>query len=61
MFWFYIGIGLLLWVLYDLITGSVWSFREIKRSEEPGQYWFWMFVWVLLALSVLYPYLITFN
>ncbi|MEM9336388.1 MAG: CIA30 family protein [Patescibacteria group bacterium] len=61
MFWTVIGIGLLLWVLYDLYTGEVWSYRAIKRKEEPGQYWLWTAIWFVIALTVLYPSLQYFS
>lgn len=53
--WLYIGIILFVWIFYDLFTGVVWSYREIKRSEEPGQYWLWMAVWTVIALASFVP------
>lgn len=52
--WFYIGIGLTLWLLWDLFTGVVWSYRPISKKQEPEQYWFFMFVWAIAAFSTLY-------
>ncbi|WP_339756630.1 hypothetical protein [uncultured Winogradskyella sp.] len=33
--WFYIGIGLILWVLYDLYYGVTWTHRPVYRKYEP--------------------------
>ncbi|MCH4887083.1 hypothetical protein EZV73_05855 [Acidaminobacter sp. JC074] len=52
--WFIISIVLVLWVLYDLIKGEVWSYYKIYRSSEPGKYWFYMLIWSLIAGASLY-------
>lgn len=49
--WFYIGIALLLWVVYDLVTGKVWSYREIERKNEPAMYWVFILAWFVLAAT----------
>jgi len=54
--WFTIGVVLLLWVIYDLVMGSVWSYRRINRSEEPLMYWAFICVWTGIAISCLTPY-----
>ncbi|GGK72405.1 hypothetical protein [Amphritea balenae] len=46
-----LGIALLLWVAYDLFSGSVWLHREFKRAQEPGAYWGTMLLWLLVAIS----------
>jgi hypothetical protein len=47
--WLIIGIALVIWVLYDLISGKTWSYREIWRKYEPWQYWFFTSLWLVLA------------
>lgn len=49
--WQVLSILLIIWVIYDLFTGEVWSYYRIKRSEEPGKYWFFMLVWAVVALG----------
>ncbi|ASP34571.1 hypothetical protein [Labrenzia sp. VG12] len=49
-----LGIALLVWVLYDLVTGKVWLHRAYHRSEEPAGYWLTMGLWFLVALSCFY-------
>ncbi|WP_412987390.1 hypothetical protein [Pontimicrobium sp. IMCC45349] len=49
--WFYIGIGLLLWVLYDLYYGVTWTHRPIYRQYEPNAYWLVSIVWIIVALT----------
>lgn len=46
-----LGCALLLWVAYDLFTGSVWLHREYNRSAEPGGYWFGILLWLAVAIS----------
>lgn len=52
--WLIIGIGLGVWVIYDLITGKTWSYREIRRKSEAGQYWFFTFLWAAIAAITIY-------
>lgn len=47
--WQYVGIGLALWVLFDLFNGSLYLHRSIVRKEEPGLYWFGMLLWSAVA------------
>ena len=49
-----LGVALLAWVLYDLVTGKVWLHRAYRRSEEPAGYWLTMGLWLLVALSCFY-------
>lgn len=58
MAWLIIGMILLIWVVIDLVSGTVWSYRRIKRNEEPGMYWLFTTLWAVLAISCLAPYLI---
>lgn len=53
MFWMISGIVLLIWVVYDLFTGEVWSYRLIERRSEPFQYWFWTTLWFVIAITCL--------
>lgn len=56
-FWFYIGIVLFIWAVYDLFTGEVWLHRAVHRDSEPGMYWSLIIVWFLIAfwcLSYIY-------
>lgn len=53
-FWLIIGLGLGVWVIYDLIAGVTWSYREIWRKYEPGQYWFFTLLWAALAALTIY-------
>ncbi|WP_165840153.1 hypothetical protein [Motiliproteus coralliicola] len=51
---YYLGITLLLWVLWDLFSGSVWLHREYRRTHEPFGYWLTMLLWTLVAVSCFY-------
>ena len=46
-----IGSGLLLWLAFDLYSGTVWLHREYSRQEEPAAYWGLVMLWLLVALS----------
>lgn len=52
--WYIASILLILWVIYDFITGEVWSYYKIKKSEEPLKYWFFMFIWTVMSTASLY-------
>ena len=52
-FWFFIGIALILWVIYDLYSGKVLLHREIRRENEPILYWVTCLLWLAVALYVL--------
>ena len=49
--WFYIGIGLLIWVLYDLFYGVTWTTRPIYRKHEPKVYWLVTIIWIIVAVT----------
>lgn len=49
--WFYIGIGLLIWVLFDLFYGVTWTIRPIYRKHEPNVYWFVTIIWIVVAVT----------
>lgn len=49
--WFYIGIGLLIWVLYDLFYGVTWTIRPIYRKNEPKVYWLVTIIWIIVAVT----------
>ncbi len=46
-----IGILLLLWVIWDLFSGSVWLHREFYRAQEPVAYWSTLLLWLTVAAS----------
>lgn len=50
----YLGIALLVWVAWDLFSGSAWLHREYQRSSEPFAYWSLMLVWLSVAVSCFY-------
>jgi|GEM_PF-1497586 len=52
--WFFIGIGLLIWLIYDLVVGITWSYRKIHRKQEPFLYWVFIFIWAIMALGTIY-------
>ncbi|MCV0424893.1 MAG: hypothetical protein K5905_05450 [Roseibium sp.] len=49
-----LGILLLIWVIYDLMTGKVWLHRAFRRTEEPKGYWVVMTLWFVVAVSCFY-------
>lgn len=51
-YWLYIGIALILWVIYDLFTGKVWLHREINREYESALYWSTWLLWATVAIIV---------
>lgn len=56
MFVFIVSILIFLWVVYDLIVGSVWSYRKIYRKYEPGMYWTILAMWFFISVFYLIPY-----
>ncbi len=50
--WLIVGIGLILWAIYDLYTGKVWLHREISRSYEPSFYWIIWILWMGIGVGV---------
>ncbi len=56
-FTYWLGAALVLWVIYDLFSGSAWLHREYVRAEEPVGYWLTMLLWSAVAASCfIYPY-----
>lgn len=51
--WLLVGIGLVLWVLYDLYNGVTWIHRPVYRAYEPSTYWIVTLIWVAIAVSTL--------
>ena len=51
-FWQWFGVALLVWVIYDLYSGSTWVLKEYKRSESPMEYWLAVTVWAVIALTL---------
>jgi len=48
---FWLGVILLVWVFFDLVSGSVWAHRKFERKTEPAGYWVTVLVWFLIAVS----------
>ncbi len=51
--WFYVGVGLLLWAIRDLIAGSTYLWDRFTRADNKGLYWFGAMLWLTVALLVL--------
>ena len=51
--WHLIGIGLVLWVAYDLFMGYSYSYRLVQRADEPLYYWLTVALWSLVAVATL--------
>jgi len=49
--WGWIGLTLLLWLLFDLWSGEVYLHRKVTLSEEPGLYWLTILIWSAVAGS----------
>ena len=49
-----LGVMLLLWVAWDLYSGTVWAHREISRRSEPLAYWSMTAVWTAVAVSCIF-------
>ncbi|MEO0439194.1 MAG: hypothetical protein AAF098_20160 [Pseudomonadota bacterium] len=52
-FWQFVGVGLVLWVLYDLLAGTAYSYRWVSRAREPVHYWLTMALWSFVAVITL--------
>lgn len=53
---YWLGFGLLLWLLFDLVRGVAYIWHPYRRSEEPFMYWLTMLIWALVAASCfVYP------
>lgn len=54
---YWLGFGLILWFLFDLVRGEAYIWQAYRRADEPGMYWFTMLVWGLVAASCfIYPH-----
>ncbi|TDF42171.1 hypothetical protein EYS14_04895 [Alteromonadaceae bacterium M269] len=54
---YWLGIALVVWLIYDLISGSSYLWRAYRRSEEPTKYWLTLLLWSLVAVSCfVFPY-----
>ena len=51
--WFYIGIALVIWVLYDMYYGVTWITKPIYKENNPKIYWCVTFLWIVVAISTL--------
>lgn len=49
--WFFAGIALTLWVLYDLLMGYTYLWEPIVRAENPWGYWGTLALWTGAAIS----------
>ena len=47
--WQWVGVGLVVWVAYDLFAGYGYSYRLVHRAEEPVHYWLMIALWSLVA------------
>lgn len=51
--WLMVGIGLILWTLWDLCIGKSWFIDRIyKRVNEPVMYWVSWSTWFIIAVIV---------
>lgn len=48
--WPVVGVGLLIWLSFDLLTGRTWLHRRYSRVSEPCAYWSILLVWFVIAL-----------
>lgn len=54
---YWLGFGLILWLLFDLFRGEAYIWHAYRRDTQPGMYWLTMLVWALVAASCfIYPY-----
>lgn len=49
--WFFIGIALIIWVVYDLFMGVTWTYRAVYRKNEPWAYWLVTLFWFFIAVA----------
>ena len=54
--WSFIGVGLLVWVGYDLYAGYTLLWDTIYRDQDPVGYWLILGLWFLLAISCFVPW-----
>lgn len=48
---YWLGCGLILWCLLDLIRGQTYLWLNYVRKIQPGMYWLTMLIWALIAAS----------
>jgi len=53
-FWRVIGVGLLIWVAWDLYFGYTVLYDVIYKDQEPTLYWVSVTIWLGLGLSCFY-------
>lgn len=53
-FWFIIGIIIIVWVVYDIMSGTVWIHRPVSYATEPFLFWFCITVYLALGISCLF-------
>ncbi len=51
--WFFVGLGLLLWAIRDLVFGSTYLWERVTRTDNPGKYWACVLLWIGIALAIL--------
>ncbi|CUH42025.1 hypothetical protein RUM4293_00910 [Ruegeria atlantica] len=51
--WFYVGLGLLIWAIRELVFGSTYLWERFTRAENPGAYWVCVLVWLVVASAIL--------
>ncbi|WP_157946819.1 hypothetical protein [Thalassobius sp. I31.1] len=49
--WFFAGVALTLWVLYDLLMGYTYLWEPVVRAENPWGYWAVITLWSGAAIS----------
>lgn len=47
--WQWVGVALVVWLLWDLYAGTTWIHRTVYREYEPSLYWVVMSVWAVIA------------
>ena len=52
-YWFIAGILILIWVTYDVATGTVWIHRRVVRQYEPILFWTSITCYTLLGVLCL--------
>jgi hypothetical protein len=52
--WFIIGSGLMLWAIWDLVSGTTFLHRRYTRRFEPKMFWLTWSAWAVIAVAVTY-------
>jgi hypothetical protein len=52
--WLLVGSALLIWDIYEIITGTTWIHRKVSCADEPQLYWILIAVWTILAFWAIY-------